>query len=650
MKNIKLILMGMLAILLIFGMGLTGCSSDSDDSGADGGYAGEEARHQEELELYGYTIIEREVQVAQPGEWFHYVGTTAPGTPTAGWLTLAHDGLSASIWFDTGVPTNTTAQGIADYINNNLALIPESTGLRPALRASVSGSNASGSAIQYLMISTEEATDVPFTISSDSVTLLGLLFNTGITASTDYTDYGAPVNSNDFGAEYNPYGVSLTTPGASDSGGATPGAYYAYTAAREPQAQIYDFTVRAYPNSTFGTRLDVDGLDLFDPDGSGIPIPSGFSKEHVAAALSDLYNQWAKREGDAGSLSGRVLASVKGAVPTGFVTTVENWSDTDLPWPSIDGYEGFDSFGYHIYAGHTQEGTSAQEYGSLQESTNGYDLTATALRGARLSIEHGGVTDTILFPQVAAQVGDSLADSGTAALSKIAATVVNTGVTIDGPEPKNITDTSNVKVFHFSTINPENGLTTGDDITVVFNDQDWNTDVEDRRASVDGGIDDIWTVFIFGGNAGYGAADNRYHHTIDSKVVVLSPSIPVEGDKAVDIEADAGNGDVGVIDSVATGPSIAKSVADHTALNSVLTGYDNSGTKGSAGTGVPVLGSGGFLVVSAGLTTTGGAPLANTTDDAGTFGFGNQFSYIKTKGDPTIEPEFEIRNPSDPNS
>ncbi|GHT86910.1 hypothetical protein FACS1894137_13180 [Spirochaetia bacterium] len=618
MKNIKLILMGMLAILLTFGMGLTGCSSDSDDSGADGGYVGEEARHQQELEDFGYTIIERERQVAVPGEWWHYEGNAAVAAAITGdaFLTLAHDGLSASIYFDPiGAPTK--VKDIADFINSSLKLIPED--VRPALTASVSHQS---NGTELLMISTAEATDVPFTISSDSVTLLDQLFNAGAMSGSEWgTVFGVLPSAGDLGQRGNPYG-----------GIAAKDAYYAFTAAREPEYETWDFTVRAYPHSTVGTRLDVGGLDIFDPDGPGIPIPSGFTKDQIATVLIDAYNQYAKQEKLEGILS---------AIPSGSggnVVRVVNKGDGGVEWPGIDGTEIFDSFGYHVYAAHTKEGAAPGAKGNLIQSANYENLTEKNLVGARLTVSYDGVFDTILFPKTEAAILNTAA-----ALIDSGITTVNTGVTIEMFKDKVVAgglDTTQ-KVIYFYNTDPETGLKIPDDIEVFLNrsetyDGEWGREAIDENGT--GGIDDEWTVFIFGGEAGSGSTDPRYHHTVDSRIVISSTPAIALADRYTDIDADTSTGTPAVGTSVlADADSIAYTLANGRLNGDVfnLKGYnvaeDGAGNDDSGVTA-------GFLVASA---ITGGS-----TNPVGNFGYGNQFYFRKVFSAPEVsELEFEIRNP-----
>ncbi|GHT82909.1 hypothetical protein FACS1894137_02740 [Spirochaetia bacterium] len=606
MKNIKLILMGMLAILLTFGMGLTGCSSDSD-----GGYAGEEARHEQELADFGYTIIERERQVAVPGEWFHYVGIATPdGSAADHFLTLSHDGLSASIWFDTTSGGYTDVKDITDFINSSLALIPED--IRPALIASVS--HLSGGLGDVLMISTLEATDVPFTISDDDGTALKGLFGGTLNFAGPGSD-GIPGGPNPYG------GIA-----AKDS-------WYLYTAAREPEYETWDFTVRAYPHSTVGTRLDVGGLDIFDPDGSGIPIPSGFTKEQIAEVLADAYNQYAKQEKVDGYLS---------AIPTNNVVEVVNKGDSGVEWPGIDSTAIFDSFGYHVYAAHTKEGAAPGEKGNLIQSTNIGNLTPNNLVGARLTVSYDGVFDTILFPKSGAT---SVTDVGKAkTIIEAGHTTVNTGVLIDMFVPKVIdANTTNAaeSVIHFYTIDPETGLKTADDIEVFLNksetyDGEWGVDMP--NAGVPGGIDDEWTVFVFGGDAGAGSTDPRYHHTVDSRIVILSsPTTATLATRFTDIDGET-QAAVGLVQLGIAG--IADTLANDLLKSDLFIpkGYDVANDGAGLDPNIPPT-TAGFLVSSS-VTAAGTNPIGN-------FGYGNQFYFRLPANTPTVsELEFEIRNPS----
>ncbi|GHT87140.1 hypothetical protein FACS1894137_13850 [Spirochaetia bacterium] len=496
MKNIKLILMGMLAILLTFGMGLSGCSSDGDDSPA--GYSGgDEARHEDNLAEYGYTIIERQTIVPWEGEWYEYVGPGVFAVPTAsGFITLSYRGLSASVYIQQDPdPSSATAQKVADLINNKLALIPED--YRPELRAFVRNSKSGGD--EYLVISTPEASTDAFTISSATVGLLEKLF--GVTA-TDYETF-------------NPYGKGI------DDGSVT----YLYTAAREPQYDTWDFSVRAYPYSTVGTRLLVDGLNIGDYDGNGeydgIPIASGSNKEEIARALADAYSQWIVDNDYTGLIRVKDL--------DGHVVTVETKTD-EIPWPEIEGYDGFNAFGYHVFAAYSQPSLSQSDLGSAQETANIRDIglndTDGVLVGGRLTIGYpdadlGDVYDTILF--------DDKAQVGNVVIQNL---LVNTRVQVD----EEVTDTSSTdypgsdtkKRLHFYKWIDDEGREfavqtgtarrNGDDISVTLNDtEDWSS-LRTYPSTTTTYTDDCWTIYVFG--APEQGLDARYHHTIASNVII----------------------------------------------------------------------------------------------------------------------------------
>ncbi|GHT86646.1 hypothetical protein FACS1894137_12520 [Spirochaetia bacterium] len=515
MKNIKLILMGMLAILLTFGMGLSGCSSDSDDSGADGGYAGEEARHEQELADFGYTIIERQTVVPWDGEWYEYVGPDVFKAPTAGdvgYLTLSYRGRSASIYITSGESTK-TAQRVADLINNKLLLIPED--YRPELKAFVRNEKA-GTDKEYLVISTPESSTDPFTISSATKELLQDLFNNGQT-------WTLPVVG--VIADENPYGKGI--------GNGT--VYYLYTAAREPQYDTWDFTVRAYPYSTVGTRLLVDTLNIGDYDDNGeydgIPIASGSSKEEVARALADAYNQWIIDNDYTGLITVTGLSSS--------VVTVQTKTNDEIPWPGIEGYDGFNAFGYHVFAAHSQESVSlGSDLGSAQETINTQDIV-TVLPSGRLTIGYqDDVYDTILF-------------DSTVTLTDIQNLLVNTRVQVE----VDVTDTTpnypgsdTKKRLHFFKYIDDDGRElaslggtakrNGDDISVTLNDtEEWQKSWNYPPDTSAPYTNDYWTIYVFG--APTQGDDARYHHTIASSVRItgLKTADPdfaeVEGGKAI---------------------------------------------------------------------------------------------------------------------